>query len=447
MEGVTTEMPITTVEEKAQRRLKVKSRSTLMMGVPNKHQLKFNSIKDSKKLLKAVEDRFVNTAHRVSAANTQVNIAYSTNIDNLSDAVICSFFASQENSPQLIHKDLEQIHPDDMEEMDLRWQMAMLTMRARRLHDEAVYFHLIYFYHQSDFSVKTSLKHHEGQIEEILNHLDELSLDRIEHMENKIKGLGNGRVIIQQDFDKLETKLQEARAQISRFYRKQIRQDDEIVLSCVRTSTLEMIIKDIQTESVFSSSNCAMENKVTFATGTLADDALNKGPATGSNLLPVSITCHACGEIGHYRIQCPKANNSAHVKAYLKRDKNAHRDPNVVTSTFLLNQHLARVLFNSGADKSFVSISLASMLNIPTITLDTTYDIEMANGNLVSTNTIIQGCTLILLNQTFEIDLMSIKLGSFDIVIAMDWLFKYHARIICDEKVVHIPINDETLII
>nr|GEU94692.1 ribonuclease H-like domain-containing protein [Tanacetum cinerariifolium] len=132
MEGVTTEMPITTVEEKAQRRLKVKARSTLMMGVPNKHQLKFNSIKDSKKLLKAVEDRFVNTAHRVSAANTQVNIAYSTNIDNLSDAVICSFFASQENSPQLIHKDLEQIHPDDMEEMDLRWQMAMLTMRARR---------------------------------------------------------------------------------------------------------------------------------------------------------------------------------------------------------------------------------------------------------------------------------------------------------------------------
>ncbi|GKA68758.1 putative reverse transcriptase domain-containing protein [Tanacetum coccineum] len=128
-------------------------------------------------------------------------------------------------------------------------------------------------------------------------------------------------------------------------------------------------------------------------------------------------------------------------------DRNAHQDPNVVTGMFLLNQHLARVLFDSGADKSFVSISLASMLNIPPITIDTFYNIEMADGNLVSTNTVIQGATLTLLNQPFEIDLMLIKLGSFDVVIGMDWLSKYHARIICDEKVIHIPINGETLII
>ncbi|GJR25263.1 putative reverse transcriptase domain-containing protein [Tanacetum coccineum] len=98
-----------------------------------------------------------------------------------------------------------------------------------------------------------------------------------------------------------------------------------------------------------------------------------------------------------------------------------------------------------GADKSFVSISLAFMLNITPISLDTTYDIEMADGNLVGTNTIIQGCTLILLNQPFEIDLMPIKLGIFDVIIGMDWLSKYHARIICDEKVVHILIDGETL--
>nr|GEU80026.1 hypothetical protein [Tanacetum cinerariifolium] len=74
----------------------------------------------------------VNTTHGVSTASTQVNVAYSTNIDNLSDVVICVFFASQPNSPQLIHEDLQHINPDDMEEMDLRWQMAMLTIRARR---------------------------------------------------------------------------------------------------------------------------------------------------------------------------------------------------------------------------------------------------------------------------------------------------------------------------
>ncbi|GJX84637.1 reverse transcriptase domain-containing protein [Tanacetum coccineum] len=95
--------------------------------------------------------------------------------------------------------------------------------------------------------------------------------------------------------------------------------------------------------------------------------------------------------------------------------------------------------------KKVVSISLASKLNIPPITLDTTYDIEMADGNLVGTNTVIQGCTLILLNQPFEIDLMPIKLGSFDVVIGMDWLSKYHARIICDEKVVHIPIDAQVM--
>ncbi|GJV71410.1 reverse transcriptase domain-containing protein [Tanacetum coccineum] len=177
---------------------------------------------------------------------------------------------------------------------------------------------------------------------------------------------------------------------------------------------------------------CQTCNKV----GHLARKCRNKGPATGSNLQPVSVTCHACGEKGHYRNQCPKANNNAHGRAYLLRYKNAHQDPNVVTGTFLLNHHLARVLFDSGADKSFVSISLASKLNIPPNTLNTTYDIEMADGNLIGTNTVIEGCTLILLNQPFKIDLMSIMLGSFDVVIG-----------ICDEKVVHIPIDSETLII
>ncbi|GJU51731.1 hypothetical protein Tco_1221286 [Tanacetum coccineum] len=95
-------------------------------------------------------------------------------------------------------------------------------------------------------SHKTHLERHEEQIETILNHLDELPLERIEHMKDKIEGLGNGRVIIQQDFDQLETKLQEARTQIYRFQREQIRHDDEIVLAHVRTSTLEILIEDIQ---------------------------------------------------------------------------------------------------------------------------------------------------------------------------------------------------------
>ncbi|GJZ89478.1 hypothetical protein Tco_0661260 [Tanacetum coccineum] len=81
----------------------------------------------------AIERRSLfNIAHSVTTASTQATAVNSTTIDNLSDAVICAFFASQPNSPQLDNEDLQQINPDDLEEMDLRWQMAMLTMRARR---------------------------------------------------------------------------------------------------------------------------------------------------------------------------------------------------------------------------------------------------------------------------------------------------------------------------
>nr|GEW30551.1 hypothetical protein [Tanacetum cinerariifolium] len=74
----------------------------------------------------------VNIAHGVTTASTQAIVVNLTTIDNLSDAVICSFFASQPNSPQLNNEDLQQIHPDDLKEMDLRWKMAMLTIRAMR---------------------------------------------------------------------------------------------------------------------------------------------------------------------------------------------------------------------------------------------------------------------------------------------------------------------------
>ncbi|GKD04567.1 ribonuclease H-like domain-containing protein [Tanacetum coccineum] len=138
VEGVETIIAPATAEDKAQRRLELKARSTLLIGIPNEHQLKFNSIKDAKSLLRPVEKSIsstngvVNTAHDAITASTQVTAVNSTTIDNLSDAIICAFFANQPNSPQLDNEDLQQIHPDDLEEMDLRWQMAMLTMRARR---------------------------------------------------------------------------------------------------------------------------------------------------------------------------------------------------------------------------------------------------------------------------------------------------------------------------
>ncbi|GJV19437.1 hypothetical protein Tco_1368457 [Tanacetum coccineum] len=95
-------------------------------------------------------------------------------------------------------------------------------------------------------SRKTSLERHEEQIKEILNHLDELSLDRIEHIEDKIEGLGKGQVIIQQDFDNLEAELRESHTQIAKLQRKQMGNNNKIALARFRIANLEQIIKDIQ---------------------------------------------------------------------------------------------------------------------------------------------------------------------------------------------------------
>ncbi|GKF71081.1 hypothetical protein Tco_0207195, partial [Tanacetum coccineum] len=96
----------------------------------------------------------------------------------------------------------------------------------------------------------TRLERHEEQIDAILNHLDELPLECTEKMVDNIEGLGNGRLIIQRDFDQLETELQEARTQIAGFQRKQTGHDDEIILARVRISTLEMLIEDIDMKSL-----------------------------------------------------------------------------------------------------------------------------------------------------------------------------------------------------
>ncbi|GJU09558.1 retrovirus-related pol polyprotein from transposon TNT 1-94 [Tanacetum coccineum] len=99
---------------------------------------------------------------------------------------------------------------------------------------------------KGESSRKTSLECHKEQIKEILNHLDELSLDRIEHIEDKIECLGKGRVIIQQDFDNLEAELRESRTQIAKLQRKQLGNNSKISLARFRISNLEQIIKDIQ---------------------------------------------------------------------------------------------------------------------------------------------------------------------------------------------------------
>nr|GFA32602.1 putative reverse transcriptase domain-containing protein [Tanacetum cinerariifolium] len=113
--------------------------------------------------------------------------------------------------------------------------------------------------------------------------------------------------------------------------------------------------------------------------------------------------------------------NEVIAKAYAIGGGGTDPDTNVVTGTFLLNNCYASMLFDSGADRSFVSTTFSALLDVAPFTLDTSHP--------------------------FNIDLMPVELGSSDVIISMDWLVKYHALIVCDKKVVCIPYGDEVLII
>ncbi|GJR21487.1 putative reverse transcriptase domain-containing protein [Tanacetum coccineum] len=164
-----------------------------------------------------------------------------------------------------------------------------------------------------------------------------------------------------------------------------------------------------------------------------------------------TVMCYDCGEKGHTRNYYPKRRDpqgeEAQGRAYVIREIEKQQGPNVVTGTFLLNSRYATVLFDLGSDKSFVNTSFSHLIDINPVRLDTSYEVELADGRVASTKTILRGCTLNLLDHLFKIDLMPIELGTFDVVIGMDWLVDQDAVIVCGKKVVHIPVKNKTLVV
>nr|GEW36778.1 ribonuclease H-like domain-containing protein [Tanacetum cinerariifolium] len=126
------------LEQRLAKKNELKAIETLLMALLDKHQLKFNIHKDAKSLMEAIKksiNEYVSAVPSVSTASSKALVSTLLNVDKLSGAVIYSFFASKSNSPQLDNEDLKQIDANDLEEMDLKWQMSMLTMRARRNKD------------------------------------------------------------------------------------------------------------------------------------------------------------------------------------------------------------------------------------------------------------------------------------------------------------------------
>ncbi|GKF28446.1 reverse transcriptase domain-containing protein [Tanacetum coccineum] len=127
--------------------------------------------------------------------------------------------------------------------------------------------------------------------------------------------------------------------------------------------------------------------------------------------------------------------------------KAAAKDNNVVNSMFLINNVYALVLFDTGADRSFVSYAFSKYIDIPPTTLDTNYSMELADGKSLTTNTILRGCTLNLQNHLFKIDLLPIELGSFEVIVRMDWMAEHRGEVVCYEKYIRIPYGNDMLII
>ncbi|GJW64345.1 putative reverse transcriptase domain-containing protein [Tanacetum coccineum] len=126
--------------------------------------------------------------------------------------------------------------------------------------------------------------------------------------------------------------------------------------------------------------------------------------------------CYECGAQEHFKRECPKLKNKNHgnqggngnalAKVYVVGNAGTNPDSNVVTGTFLLNNRYASILFDTGADRSFVSTAFSSLIDITPTTLDHYYDVELADGKIIEINTIIRGCTLNFLNHPFNVDLM-----------------------------------------
>ncbi|KAI3813313.1 hypothetical protein L1987_18033 [Smallanthus sonchifolius] len=157
--------------------------------------------------------------------------------------------------------------------------------------------------------------------------------------------------------------------------------------------------------------------------------------------------CYECGGLDHFRDRFPRLNRgnnnntpAANGRAFVIGAPEARQDPAVVTGTFLLDNHFVSILFDTGADKSFVSTDFEPMLNLRPTKLDSAYTIELANGKLIRAHTVVRGCSLTLEDHSFPIDLIPMELGSFDVVVGMDWLSNNHAEIICADKVVRIPL-------
>ncbi|XP_021986134.1 uncharacterized protein LOC110882414 [Helianthus annuus] len=171
--------------------------------------------------------------------------------------------------------------------------------------------------------------------------------------------------------------------------------------------------------------------------------------------------CRRCEKVGHEAKDCrapqpkhqqqqnqqyqrqqrqqPQQNQGFKKGVFTIGAGDARNDGNVVTGTYSVNNLIASVLFDSGADWSYMSLEFCERQGLTATPLEIKQVVELAYGKMIEASHVLFGCKLDLVGQVFDIDLLPVTLGSFDIVVGMDWLSKHQAEILCKEKIVRIP--------
>nr|GEV89139.1 reverse transcriptase domain-containing protein [Tanacetum cinerariifolium] len=181
---------------------------------------------------------------------------------------------------------------------------------------------------------------------------------------------------------------------------------------------------------------CAEGKKVKFATATLEGPALTWW---NSKIATMGL------ETNNQKQGNARAMTTALIEKKVSSDHFLY--VNVALLVMMVHVRSSAISVERLGTKSFMNTKFSSMLDIDLVKIDTSYEVELANGRVVSTDTVLKGCTLNLVNHIFEIDLMPIDLGTFDVIINMDWLVKHNVVIVCSEKVVRIPYGNKTLIV
>ncbi|KAI3813218.1 hypothetical protein L1987_17937 [Smallanthus sonchifolius] len=170
------------------------------------------------------------------------------------------------------------------------------------------------------------------------------------------------------------------------------------------------------------------------------------------------IVCYGYGESGHIKPQCPKAKEAGTLgtksaegvkkndRAFVLNANEAAKMPDVITGTFLVDNIYAKVLFDSGANQSFIDIKLYKLLDKPLSRLDKSYEVETANGDVVKISSSLNDCKISIYEHVLHVQLLSMTLAGFDIVLGMDWLSANQAQINGDKKSIEIHVPDSKII-